>query len=238
MTADPQTDRPPLAADLLLLAHDDATGRRLLAPSHFAPTVAGAVVLDLLLLGVLALADTDDAPVPRGRLYRVVGAPRPDLLLESVADEVHGRTPVKAVQRLATRTFDNKVGQVTTALMRQLTARGMLRHEQRRTLGIFSSERYVAADITYKRGLEQRVGEVVVAGREPDARTAALVCLLSASDLTPSVLPGVDRRLVRQRAAQVADGSWAPAAVRKAVDDVTTAMLTAVLVPVATQGHT
>lgn len=237
MTTHPQADRPPLAADLLLLAHDDATGRRLLPPSRFAPTVAGAVVLDLLLLGVLALADTAEAPVPRGRLYRVVGAPRPDLLLETVADEVHGRTPVKAVQRLATRTFDNRVGQVTTALLTQLTARGMLRHEQRRSLGLFTSQRYVAADTTYKRGLVQRVGEVVVERREPDARTAALLCLLSASDLTPSVLPGIDPRLVRQRAAQVADGSWAPAAVRRAVDDVTTALLTAVLVPVATGGR-
>jgi hypothetical protein len=237
MTRDPRADRPPLAADLLLLAHDGTTGRRLLAPSHFAPTVAGAVVLDLLLLRVLALADTDDAPVPRGRLHRVVGAPRPDLLLESVADDVHGRTPVKALRRLATRTFDNKVDQVTQALMAQLAGRGMLRHEQRRTFGLLAGERYVAADTTYQRWLVQQLGEVVLEGREPDARTAALVCLLSASDLTPSVLPGVDRRLVRQRAARVADGSWAPAAVRAAVDDVVSALSSAVLVPVAPQGR-
>ena len=237
MATDRPADRPPLAADLLLLAHDDATGQRLLAPSHFAPTVAGAVLLDLLLLGVLALADDDKAPVPRGRLYRVVGAPRPDLLLELVAEDVHARTPVEAVRRMATRTFDNTVDQVTRALMAQLTSRGLLRHEQRRTLGLFSSERYVAADTTYQRWLVQQVGEVVVEGRQPDARTAALVCLLSASDLTPSVLPGVDRRLVRQRAAQVAEGSWAPAAVRAAVDDVTAALLTAVVAPVATHGQ-
>jgi Golgi phosphoprotein 3 (GPP34) len=218
------TDRPPLAADLLLLAHDDATGARLLPPSRFAPTVAGAVLLDLLLLGVLELATTDDAPVARGRLHRVVGAPRPELLLEQVADEAHGRTPVAAVQRLAVRSTHNLVDQVTTVLLRRLAADGLLRHELRRTMRVFTTERYVAGDTTYQRAVVQRLGEVLVEGRPPNARTAALVCLLSASDLTPAVLPGADPTLVRERAAALAEGSWAPAAVRRAVRDTSAAM--------------
>jgi hypothetical protein len=59
-----------------------------------------------------------------------------------------------------------------------------------------------------------------------------VVALLSAIDATHKVFPDADKRAVKNRAKDIAQGEWASDAVRKAVQDVYTAVTVAVMVPV------
>jgi enolase len=70
---------------------------------------------------------------------------------------------------------------------------------------------------------------VLVHGPEPTQRTAALASLLSAVDAVPKVVPSDDRRAVKRRAKEIAEGEWAGVAVRKAVEAVNAAVATAVV---------
>ncbi|MEK8070044.1 GPP34 family phosphoprotein [Rhodococcoides navarretei] len=62
--------------------------------------------------------------------------------------------------------------------------------------------------------------------------SAASISLISAVDLTHKVIVDADKKLLKQRAKQIAEGEWAGAAVRKAVSDVNAAVRAAVMVPV------
>lgn len=69
----------------------------------------------------------------------------------------------------------------------------------------------------------------------PDPRTAALVSLLTAAGALPRLYPDLDRdgrQALKARAAAVSEGEWAGAAVRRAISEVQSAVMTAVMVPV------
>jgi hypothetical protein len=221
----------PLAADLLLLAYADDTGKPLLDSTRLNAALAGATVLELTVLGVLDIADAR-GPVRSGRLYRVPGRVAPDPLLEEVADVCHNKKPQDAISNIAGVTsFKDRAGRIKDALLHRLAAEGVLREERGKVLGLFPASRWPTADPSYERALVDRIGAVLVGGAQPDPRTAALISLLSAVDLAPKVLPGADKRLVRARAKEIAQGSWAAAGVRRAIESVTAAVTAAIAVP-------
>jgi len=81
---------------------------------------------------------------------------------------------------------------------------------------------------------------VLVDGATPDARTAALIGVLSSMDQAHKVLVDLDkpaRKQVKQRAAAIAQGDWASEAVRRAIrasQDATTAAIVAASVAATT----
>lgn len=226
---------PPLAADLLLLALGDQSGKPLLDSTKLNALLAGATVLELTLDGVLDVAG-EDGPVKPGRLFRP-GRQAGEELLDEVAEACEGMKPKDAIAHIAGVTsFRDRAGKIREALLERLAAAGVLREERAKVLGLFPSSRWPTVDPSYEQSVVDRVREVVVDGVPPDERTAALVSLLSAVDLTPKVLPDADKRQVRARAKQVAEGDWAAAGVKRAVDSVTAAM-TAAMVPVISSGN-
>ena len=70
----------------------------------------------------------------------------------------------------------------------------------------------------------------------PDTRTAALIALAHAVGCVDKIVDrrqhGLSRRQLRARAAKIAEGNWASAAVRKAIED----MMAAVLVTITAAG--
>ena len=70
----------------------------------------------------------------------------------------------------------------------------------------------------------------------PDARTAALIALAHAVGCVDKIVDrrqhGLSRRELRARAAQIAKGNWASAAVRKAIEE----MMAAVIVTITAAG--
>jgi Golgi phosphoprotein 3 (GPP34) len=65
-------------------------------------------------------------------------------------------------------------------LYQRLAARGVLRAERRRVLGVFSTRSWPAQDPSRKAEVRQQVTQALAGTAAPDERTAALIALLHA----------------------------------------------------------
>jgi hypothetical protein len=62
-----------------------------------------------------------------------------------------------------------------------------------------------------------------------DARTSALCALVAATDLDRKVFADLDRKQVKARLKEIAEGSWAATAVKKTIDEIQSAVMVAVI---------
>ncbi|GAA1623303.1 GOLPH3/VPS74 family protein [Georgenia ruanii] len=213
-----------LAEDLLLLLTDDASGRPTLDGTRLDLVLAGAVVLDLAVAGRVDVSGPGE-PVRPGRL--VVRAPSPtgDAVLDEALRRVAARRPAKPEAVLP-----GLAKQLRPTLLTRLTERGILRAAEGRVLGIFPTRAWPAADSSHEDGVRRGLHEVLVVGRSPAPREAALISLLDAAGQVPKVLAGsgLDRRELRRRARDIAAGEFAGAAVRRAIEAVTAATMAAI----------
>ncbi|MGW4214924.1 GOLPH3/VPS74 family protein [Lentzea sp. NPDC004789] len=193
-----------LAEDLMLLFIDNESGRSLADSTSVENALAGAVLIELVNSGRVAFE-------PNGKKVRVVDPTplRDPLLQESVTRLDKPMKPQRAVERLRKRLRDNVIA--------QLEGRGVVRVEPRKVLGIFPAKSYVITDEARFAEVRQAVGEVALGYRTPDARTGSLITLLHAVKAVHKVFDG-DRREMTRRAREIAAGSWAGEAVRRAVE--------------------
>ncbi|MCL2535887.1 MAG: GPP34 family phosphoprotein, partial [Nocardiaceae bacterium] len=165
--------------------------------------------------------------VRKGRLaVRRDGSPDDPILaraLEVIREAPRPMTPETAIEKLDT--------EIRAAVFQRVIDRGWVRENRRKILGIFPSTSWPALDESHERDVRRVLEQVLVEGLDPDPRTAALVSLLSAVDAAARAFPDADRKAIRKRAKEIADGEWAGAAVRKAVDAINTAIFVAVMVP-------
>jgi hypothetical protein len=204
-----------IAEDTLVLLLDDESGRSLLDATRLSRVLAGGLLVELAVDGRVSPAAEGDGAKP-GRL--VVRDPQPtgDPLLDralALLTESKPMKPERAVERLQKGIRDE--------LLARLINQGLIREERRRALGILPRTVWPAGDLSHESLLRAELSQVLVHGIEPTPRTAALVSLLAAVDAAPKVIPSDDRRGVKRRAKEIADGEWAGAAVRKAVQAVT-----------------
>ncbi|GAA2217166.1 GPP34 family phosphoprotein [Promicromonospora sukumoe] len=210
-----------LAEEYLLLALDDASGRPLLSTQHLQLALTGASVAQLTLDGALDVSDGADGG-QKGR-FRVTGRSTPsDPVQREILGLLDGRRPKDAI---------GKVGQgrvartLRDALLQGLAARGVLREEQVKVLGLFPSTTWPAHDPAPEAAVRERVLAALTGDTAPDERTAALVSLLLATDLTRKIYPDQDRRELKRRAKEIAESEWAGAAVKRAIDDLNAVMI-------------
>lgn len=97
--------------------------------------------------------------------------------------------------------------------------------ERSRILVVFPALTWPRTDGTRAQQLHADVAAVLVDGVMPTQRTAALVSLLAALDAAPVLFPDTNRRDVKKRAKEIAEGEWAGKAVRSAVEAVNVAVL-------------
>ncbi len=226
----------PLAAELLLLALDEKSGKPLVDSSTLGAGIAGAAVVDLVLGGALELVDADGGPIKRDRLARTGRNAPGTEPMSLILDRCHGKKPKDAVAELYAWTWKDRPAELKQQLLEQMAAEGLLTREEHKVLGLFRSTRWKEADGREETEIRSRVRAVVVEGQEPDERTGALVSLVSALDLAPKLFPDQDKKQVRARAKEVRDGQWAGRAVHDAVLEVTTAIMVVVVVPVVVAG--
>jgi hypothetical protein len=215
-----------IAEDLALLLLDDDSGKALTDRTRLDSALAGAVLLELALHGRVE----PDAADRKQRLR--VSDPRPtgDVVLDDALRRVADKQPVKA---------ESILGAVAKGLrddiFERLVARGILRRQDGKVLGLFPTTQWPAQDSAHERQLRQRLSDVLVVGLTPDPHTRALVSLLLAVDALPKVVgtDRADKRELKRRAKELADGEWAGAAVRKAVEAVNTAVAVSIGAAVA-----
>ena len=196
--------------ELMLLMFDDSSGAIAGAGTLYY-TLGGAVLVELAQTGRIRV-DEQDKGLNGLRVHAVAGEPLPDPLLRAAQEKVAER--VRGVQTLL---IEIGTGLRETVLDR-LVERGLLRRESTRTLGVFRTTVTRAADTRHKEALVERVRAALVDGAEPDARTAAVIGLLSASGTLPSlhrVIPWSGA--AHQRAKRLEQASWGAEAVNTAV---------------------
>ncbi|MFD3374199.1 MULTISPECIES: GPP34 family phosphoprotein [unclassified Streptomyces] len=199
-----------IVEDLMLLLMDDKSGAIAGAGTLYY-TLGGAVLVELALDGQV-MVDENDQGLNGLKVHAVSGDPLSDPVLRTAHDKVTHR--VRGVQTLL---IEIGTGLRETVLDR-LVERGMLRRESKKTLGVFRSTSTTAADTRHKQALMERVRAVLVYGEEPDARTAAVIGLLSASGSLPSLHRSIPwSGKVYERAKELEQASWGAEAVNTAV---------------------
>jgi hypothetical protein len=218
-----------IAEELLLLLLNDRTGRTPASVTELDKGLAGAVLVELALLGSVDVAG-DGGPVRKGRLVTKPAPPPEHPVLADALEKVAakaGRKPQDVLGVLAKGLKDRLTGGLVEA--------GLVRKEARRVLGLFPTTRLPAQDIARKTQVRERLREVL-AGAEPDERSGALIAVLSALNAVTIVVDMPDKRAARRRAKEIAQGHWAAAAVRKAVDAVNAAIMVAITSSAAVGG--
>lgn len=211
-----------LAEDLLLLAYDDESGKQD-GFMNLGYGLAGAVLIELAELGKVEL----DGEGAKSRLHVVDSGSTGNAVLDEWLEKLakyDGKKPKDAVAGLH-RGLDDR-------LLTALAERGILSREEGKIMGIFPSTRWPTADSSHERHLRQRLRDVLVTGVDPDTRTAALIGLLSGVDAVGHVVDKSERKAAKARAKEIADGNWAADAAQKAIQEMTAAVMTAVVVPI------
>jgi Golgi phosphoprotein 3 (GPP34) len=212
-----------IAEDLLLLVTDDVTGKPIVGSTELEHALAGGVLLELAMAGRVDVQKGQG--LGRGDRVVVADASRTgDFVLDDALSRIGEkprRKPVSVVRAL-------RKG-LRTRLYGRLAELGILRMVRGRVLGLFPSTRWPAVDSAHERQLRQALHDVLVVGVEPQPRIGAIVSLLYAIKAVPKVVGSREHnRVVQARAKAIAEGAWAAAAVRKAVEAVNAATVAAV----------
>ncbi|MET2011699.1 GPP34 family phosphoprotein [Microbacterium chocolatum] len=207
LSTEPIPAEPSLVEDVLLLLFQPDSGT-IAGENILFYVLGGAAVADLALTGAIAVDDT-----------RLFARPVSTTAEERPADEL--LAPVWDYLQKKPRDVQTVLAAVGPNLrepaLDRLVARGELRTETRKTLGLFSSTHHTL-DGDRRARLLAAVRAALVDGADPDPRTAATAGLLSASD----TLPWFDREIpwnstVYTRGKEFEKGDWGAAAAASAV---------------------
>lgn len=191
-----------IVEDLALLLMDDESGTPAAAGTlHY--TMGGAVLVELALAGLVEVRD---------RKVFVAGTAPDDPLLRSGYEKVAEKP--RSVDSLLV-----KIGADTwSRVVDRLVERGLVAREEKRVLGLFKMTTLPATDTGHEQEVRARIRAVLVDGETPDARTAALTALLSASGALPALRPTLAwSGDVARRAKELEQGNWGAEAVSAAV---------------------
>ncbi|MEV0305978.1 GOLPH3/VPS74 family protein [Nonomuraea fuscirosea] len=211
-------DEPLLVEDVLLLLYQPSSGA-IAGENHLYYVLGGAVVADLTLRG---LTEVQEA----GRLVRRViargDAPHDDILRPA--------WDYLATKPRGVQTVIAAIGpELRSKVLGKLVDDGHLRRERKKVLGFIPSESFELGS-TRRAELLARVRATLVDGTEPDARTAALTALLSASANLHQFDPEIPwTSSVIHRAKELENGNWGAAAVGAAVTRATIAAISGAL---------
>ncbi|MFT4215876.1 MAG: GPP34 family phosphoprotein [Micropruina sp.] len=206
-----------LAEDILLLATDDDSGRKLARYTDL--LVAGGLLSDLALAGNIRVTEAGES-IRKKRMVSVPEAPWPaDPLLGEALTVLSGKPNwflSMAVDRLSRKLIDHKpVDEVYERLARaELVSR-----TTHRVLGLVPTTRWVSVDGRYEAELREEFDAVLLFGAAPDPHIAALIALLSGAGLLVQVVDrgrGVDRRALRRQGKQLLKQYWPAQAMERA----------------------
>jgi len=195
----------PQAYALLLLRPD---GKLAVSSQTFDPGVAGAVLGDLALRGVLQFDGRKVVPAKSAP----VGDPVIDGMKEQIDFAAAPRRPSSWVSR-------NANGALREAVLAGLVDRGLVTREEHRVLGIFPSARWPERDGGPAKLLRGEIGDVLHLGAAPSPFAVALIGLLHAT----GTLRGQFGKVDRQRVKALTDGDWVAGAVKSVVQSRQTA---------------
>lgn len=214
-----------LAEELLLLCWNDQKGavdRR--CSSTLTPGIGGALVIDALLAGALAVDN---------KRVRGTGTHVDEPLLAEVVAEADRRRRTPTVKKLVGR-----VGTParTKRVRDRLVTSGVLRAERRRVLGLFPVTRFPAADPSTVAAVRTPVRFLLTGQRDPgdaETREVVLAGLTKPTNAVDLLVERSQRKHARQRAESFGEGYGVPDAVGQAIKDAQAAAMAAVTAAVS-----
>ncbi len=212
-----------IAEDLMLLLLD-ASGRPRTDSTRLGLGLAGALMLELALRERVGVTQPGGGVKP-GRVVVHDAAPTGDPILDDalrVFAERAGRKPQDVLPKVAKGLRER--------VLARLVERGAVTHVEGRVLGIFPTHSWPATHAHGADPYPDAIRSVLVQGRTPTEREAALICLLQAVDRIPAVVGevGLPKRELRSRAKEISLGNAAGVAVRKAIEAVEAATMAAI----------
>ncbi|MBR7192561.1 GPP34 family phosphoprotein [Gordonia sp. SCSIO 19800] len=201
---------PLIVEDLLLMLLDDESGAIAGEGTLFYP-LGGAVLVELGLRGAVEI-DEGGGGLTGARITAVPGNAPSDPLLAAAYRTIAERP--RGVQALLPTIGADLRGTVVDRLLE----RGLIRKERRKLLGLFPTVRLLPGDAGYEETLQERVRAALVEGADPDARTAAVAALLSASGVLSHLHPTIPwSGDVYRHGKELEQGIWGAEAVNTAV---------------------
>jgi AcrR family transcriptional regulator len=206
-----------LPEDLLLLVTDDASGRLSAAADRVDAGLGGANLVELTLRNKVDLTGEQDPGKP-GRIIVRDPSPPGDAILDTALETVtayQGKRPSTVIRPLSKN--------LRRTLYERLAGNGVVRAEKSRILGVFPVRRWPAQDASDEAEVRRLMTQALVQQVAPDTRTAALIALVHAVGCDDKIVDprqhGLSKRELRARAKKIAEGNWASAAVRKAIEE-------------------
>src|SRR5215467_2654509 len=206
-----------LAEDLLLLVTDDASGRLLAPAEQVDAGLGGANLVELTLRNKVDLSGEQDPGKP-GRIIVRDPSPAGDAVLDAALEILvarQGKRPSTVIRPLSKN--------LRRTLYQRLADRGVVRAERGRIFGVFPVRRWPAQDASDEAEVRRLMTQALVQQVVSDTRTAALIALVYAVGCVDKIIDprqhGLSRRELRARAKKIAEGNWAAAAVRKAIEE-------------------
>lgn len=207
-----------LPESLMLLATDDESGRISSQMRQADYGAAGAVLMELLFSGRITSAD--------GKIELLSDAATGDPVLDNAVFLIGESGKSQDAKHWVRKIAD---AGVKDRLLEQLTERDILRHVPQRLLWIIPDDRYLIENPQPEEDIRESLRAVVLDGRDPDARSAALVALLKATDLTGAVFSKAERKAAKSRIDAIANGDLMSDAVSRVIKDMEAALMAAII---------
>lgn len=222
----------PLTAELLLLLHDDETGKPLVNAQKRRAVTAGAAVTELALDGMLVLEA--GPPARKARLRRADGA-RPPSHLADALERADGYRPKDAIARIGgAQDFRLRADAIRDAVMGHLAEDGTVEAVEPRALRLIGP-RWPLLRPEVEEEIRDRLERALDWG-QPSPRTASLLALTHAGEILPKLFPHRDKKADALRVEEIVETEWHGEAVSAAIAEINTLMLSAVIVPVVVTG--
>jgi Golgi phosphoprotein 3 GPP34 len=206
-----------LAEELLLLVTDEMSGRLGAPAAQVDVVLGGANLVELTLLNKVGLSGQWDQGKP-GRIIVRDRSPAGDEVLDAALQVlgVHqGKKPLAVVRPLGKR--------LRRTLYERLALTGVVRAEQSRILGAFPARAWPVHDTGQLARSRRLVAQVLSQQAAPQPRGGTLVALLHALRYEHKVVDsrecGMSRQQLSARAGEIAEGSWAPVAIRQTLGE-------------------
>jgi hypothetical protein len=184
------------------------------------PTTLGEEIL------LLSLDDsTGEAQLPLRTPYAIAAAALLERVLADGPEDA-------ALPDDAEKWINDQRNEEYEKALRGLLDKGLIREEKRRLLLVFRTTVHPEVDGTVEAALRGRLAAVVLEGREPDHRTAALITLLHHAELRELAFPDLGKEqsaAVERRMTEIAERHWADPALHRMAETAaaTSAALTA-----------
>ena len=211
-----------LYEEILLIALDDEKGTTGIESMH-KNAMAGAILAELVLAGAIAI-DDDKKKLVTPRTGSRVTDP---ILVECLELVQAAKKRKKAAQWVMK--FAN-LKDLTKRAARQLVAKGVLKEDQDKVLGVFRRTIFPERDGGPERDLVERLRHAVfTSSTQVDERTVVIAVLANATKLLPRVFAKKKLKERKKRLANLAEGRVAAAATKEAVEAMQAAVAAALI---------